>query len=78
MEIAGVDVNSTAAVITRHLVSFALFIPAFAVGARRLHDIGRSGRWQCLMFTVIGLVPLIIWWMWPGGQVENRYGPPAA
>lgn len=38
------------------------FLPGLAVGARRLHDIGRSGWWQLLGLTIIGLIPLILWW----------------
>ena len=47
------------------LVSMALLLPALAVGARRLHDIGRSGWWQLIMLTVIGLLLLIYWWVQP-------------
>ena len=43
------------------LVSMITLLPSFAVGARRLHDIGKSGWWQLIAFTVIGLIPLIIW-----------------
>ena len=48
------------------LVSLALLLPALAVGARRLHDIGKSGWWQLIMLTVIGLLLLIYWWVQPG------------
>ena len=47
------------------LVSMALLLPALAVGARRLHDIGKSGWWQLIMLTVIGLLLLIFWWVQP-------------
>ena len=47
------------------LVSLAVLLPAFAVGARRLHDIGKSGWWQLIMLTVIGLLLLIYWWVQP-------------
>ena len=38
------------------LVSLAVLLPALAVGARRLHDIGKSGWWQLIMLTGIGLL----------------------
>lgn len=56
------------------LVSFALLIPDLAVGARRLHDTGRSGWLQLLMLTCVGLIPLIIWWC-EDSQGDNEYGP---
>ncbi|MDP1741932.1 DUF805 domain-containing protein [Polaromonas sp.] len=50
------------------LVSLALLLPALAVGARRLHDIGKSGWWQLIMLTVIGFLLLIYWWAQPGSS----------
>lgn len=44
------------------LFSLAVFLPSIAVGARRLHDIGKSGWWQLLWFIpVIGWIVLIYW-----------------
>lgn len=50
------------------VVSLALLLPALAVGARRLHDIGRSGWWQLLSLTGIGFLVLIFWWVQPSGE----------
>lgn len=50
------------------LVNLALLLPALAVGARRLHDIGKSGWWQLIALTVIGLLVLIYWWVQPGNN----------
>ena len=47
------------------LVSLGLLLPALAVGTRRLHDIGRSGWWQLLLITVIGLLVLVFFWAQP-------------
>ncbi|MBV7453156.1 DUF805 domain-containing protein [Acidovorax sp. sif1233] len=47
------------------IVSLALVLPGLAVGARRLHDIGRSGWWQLLTLTGIGVLVLIYWWVQP-------------
>lgn len=55
----------------------ALFVPGLASGARRLHDVGRSGWWQLLGFTGVGLVPLLWWWASTGDQDENAFGPPS-
>lgn len=56
------------------LVSLALFLPSFAAGARRLHDTNRSGWWQLIALTIIGIVPLVIWLASKGGNQENQYG----
>ena len=55
------------------LVSLGLLLPALAVGARRLHDIGKSGWWQLIMLTVIGLLVLIYWWVQPAVEGGNEY-----
>ncbi len=47
------------------LVSLGLLLPALAVGTRRLHDIGRSGWWQLLLITVIGILVLVFFWVQP-------------
>lgn len=58
------------------LYSLAVFIPSIAVGARRLHDTGRSGWWQLiLLIPVIGIIILIIWYASRGNEADNKYGP---
>jgi len=44
------------------LVSLAIALPSLAAGSRRLHDVGKSGWWQLLILTVIGIILLIVWW----------------
>ena len=45
-----------------------------AVGARRLHDTGRSGWWQLLYLTIIGIIILIVWWVADGSKKNNKFG----
>ena len=45
------------------------------VTTRRLHDTGRSGWLQLLSLTIIGFIPLIIWWAQDSDKSENKYGP---
>lgn len=58
------------------LVTFAVLLPMYAVGVRRMHDTGRSGWW-----LLIGLVPIIggVWQLvllaTAGDVGPNRYGP---
>lgn len=58
------------------VASLVLLLPTLAVGARRLHDTGRSGWWQLLAFIpFVGIVVLIVFWA-SAGQHSNAYGPP--
>lgn len=57
------------------LASLIFLIPTLAVGARRLHDTGRSGWLQFLMLVpCIGSIILIIWWC-EDSKGDNEYGP---
>lgn len=57
--------------------SFAVALPALAVGARRLHDTGRSGWWQLIgIIPLIGLIILIIFTIEEGQPGSNVYGAP--
>ena len=65
--------RDTAEVIIGIAVCVFLF-PQLSVGARRLHDTGRSGWWQLLYLTIIGIIPLIIWFATKGSDKANEYG----
>ena len=54
----------------------ATLIPSLALGARRLHDINRSGWWQLIVLTIIGIILLIIWWATVGENKKNNHGNP--
>jgi uncharacterized membrane protein YhaH (DUF805 family) len=61
------------------LASLALLVPALAVGARRLHDIGKSGWFQLIgLIPIIGWILLIYWDVQPGQPESNQYGPPTS
>ena len=58
------------------IISLALFILGIAIGVRRLHDVGRSGWWILIAFTVIGIIfPLFYWSVQRGTQGTNKHGP---
>lgn len=56
------------------LFSLVTFLPGLAVSARRLHDVNRSGWWMLIAFTIIGLIPLTIWYCQKGTEGDNRFG----
>ena len=58
-------------------LQLAIMIPAINATTRRLHDTGRSGWWQLITLTVIGVIPLLIWLASEGNKEDNKYGPPA-
>ena len=61
---------------TNIIFTVITFLPYLAVGARRLHDINRSGWWQLIVLTVIGIILLIIWWATVGKSKKNIHGSP--
>lgn len=59
-----------------NIYSLAVLIPSLAVGARRLHDINKSGWWQLLSFIpIIGWIWLIVLLATSGDAANNRFGP---
>ena len=58
------------------LVILAFLLPLLAVGARRLHDIGKSGWWLLLgLIPLVGLV-LLYFMVQPSQPENNEYGAP--
>jgi len=56
--------------------ALAVIIPSLSVSVRRLHDIGRTGWWLLLYFTVVGGILLIVWACLRGEPGPNKYGNP--
>jgi len=45
-----------------YLYGLAIIVPSLALGARRLHDIGKSGWWQLIaIIPIVGWIILIVW-----------------
>ena len=45
------------------IFSLIIFVPSIAIGARRLHDVGKSGWWQLIAIVpLVGIILLIVWW----------------
>jgi uncharacterized membrane protein YhaH (DUF805 family) len=66
---------SGGAVLAWIFVFLGTLVPYLAVGARRLHDIGRSGWWQLLSLVPLGNLLLLYWWVLPSDSGPNAYGP---
>jgi len=57
------------------LYSLAVLVPSIALGARRLHDIGKSGWWQLIaLIPILGWIVLIVWAVTEGTRGSNAYG----
>jgi uncharacterized membrane protein YhaH (DUF805 family) len=61
------------ATIGPNIVSLIFFLPILAASSRRLHDTNRSGWWFLLIFTIIGIIPLVIWWASDSSKEANKY-----
>lgn len=59
------------------LFTVIILLPTVAVGARRLHDTGRSGWWLLVALSGIGVVLLLYWQSQQGAPGPNRFGPSA-
>jgi len=67
LAILGLDIISM-------IVGLALLIPSISIGARRLHDTGRSGWWQLIYFVpLIGLIVMIVFLV-QDSHDDNDYG----
>ncbi len=47
------------------VVTLIFLLPTLAAGARRLHDINRSAWWLLLLLTGLGVISLIVLFIWP-------------
>ena len=73
--IAGAAISQKTGPIMDWIISLALFFPIIAATTRRLHDTGKSGWWQLLSFTIIG-IPFVIYFLASRSDPnDNRYGP---
>lgn len=58
------------------IVVLAFLLPLITAGARRLHDVGRSGWWLLIgLIPLVGLV-LLYFMVQPSQPESNPFGPP--
>jgi uncharacterized membrane protein YhaH (DUF805 family) len=56
------------------LFALGTLLPSLAVGARRLHDINKSGWWQLLYLIPFGGLVVLYFLVSKGTEGENRFG----
>jgi uncharacterized membrane protein YhaH (DUF805 family) len=73
--IVGMILSTISAGLLGMVYNLVVLLPNLAVGARRLHDTGRSGWWQLILLVpLIGLIVLIWFYATPGAKGANKYG----
>ena len=73
--LSGVDMMLGTGILSG-IYALAVFLPSIAVGARRLHDIGKTGWWQLIgLIPFIGIIVLIIFYVMDSNPGDNQYGP---
>ena len=55
--------------------SLAILMPFVAVSVRRMHDVNRSGWWQLIPLTIIGIIPYTYWVTKKSDLQDNNFGP---
>lgn len=61
------------------LFGLAILCPMLGIGARRLHDMGKSGWFQLInLIPLVGTILLIYWWCQPSQAEANKWGNAAA
>lgn len=74
--IVGAIAGELIALVIQLGISLSLTLPSLAVGARRLHDTGRSGAYLLLgLIPLIGGIILIVFFCQESQPHENQYGP---
>ena len=59
--------------------SLATLVPSLAVGARRLHDMNKSGWLQLIwLIPILGWIYMIYLLVQDGDAADNQYGAPPA
>ena len=77
LDVVNRTTGSSVAAVAELTAVLALLFPALAVGARRLHDIDRTGWWQLIdLVPILGFVVLVIFMAKAGDDGPNRYGDP--
>ena len=58
------------------VVWLIFLLPILGLQWRRLHDANHSGAWWLINFIPFGGIVLLIFFVTPGTEGDNRFGPP--
>ncbi|MFP3152904.1 DUF805 domain-containing protein [Lachnospiraceae bacterium ZAX-1] len=71
-----VFISETIFSVIMSIYSLAIMIPMYALIARRLHDIGKAGKWFFISFIpLIGVIWFFVLLVTEGERGDNQYGP---
>ncbi|MFI5707888.1 DUF805 domain-containing protein [Kribbella sp. NPDC051620] len=74
--IAGLTYGAANTGVLSTIYSLAVLLPSLAVGARRLHDTGRSGWWLLInLVPCVGWIVFLVFAIQEGNAGDNQYGP---
>ena len=68
------DASMTVIAIAAIVLQIFVVIAGISLSVRRLHDVDKSGWWLLIICTIIGMIPLFIWYCTKGTDGENRFG----
>ncbi len=69
-----ISILSVIILIALSVIGIFFTIAQISLFARRLHDVNKSGWWQLLPITIIGIIPLIYWLIKKSIDTDNKWG----
>ncbi len=68
------DVTTIIVGIAVLVMQIFIYIASTALVVRRLHDVDKSGWWYLIILTIVGIIPLFVWFCTKGSDGINRFG----
>jgi len=69
----GIEIDSETDRIISQIMQSVTTVLTLSAFIRRLHDTGKSGWWLLIIFTIIGIIPLIYWLAQDTSPEGNKY-----
>ncbi len=74
-DVLGLPITSQDVGVLTAITWTAHLIPTFAIQARRLHDIDKSGWWVLINLVPLGAIVLLVFYCTSSTKGPNRFGP---